>query len=560
MAGYKETPRQKMIGMMYLVLTALLALNVSKDILNAFVVVNEGLVKTTSILTKKNDQILADLEKAKAMDEAKVGPYLDKALKAKSYADEVVAYITDLKREIIAYTEFGDKELQEVEYEHVKLVDGKKIKEKRTVKVADFPLEYVGKKDNYDKPMEILIGQSSDGSGGKARELRNRLLKLKADMMELIPEKRRESVNLGFDDLEIDVFVKEIGKSSNWEMRTFYHTVLAADVIILNRLIAEVLNIQAEVIAELTTDIDRKNFKFDVINAKVIPNSSIVLAGSEYLADIIVAAYSTTSTPKVYIKEGVESLSPAEIASATLIEGDSGVVTYRSGTSGSGERKYAGLVEVVKPGTDEKDYYPFNGAYNVSPPSATVSADAMNVVYRGLDNPLSISVPGVPNEKVRVSFSGCTSTSKGGGKYTIKPSTGPEVTVSVSADIGGRTVSMGAPFKFRVKNVPMPIPKIAGANSGTVGKMLIVNSPTVAAVLEDFQFEGVTFRVNSFTVVTSKGLGVSRSAVTGNRLDASAITAIRAAPSSSKMYIDDIRATGPDGRTTILPSISLTLQ
>lgn len=558
MAGYKETPRQKMIGMMYLVLTALLALNVSKDILNAFAVVNDGLEKTTQILTKKNSLLISELETAKALDEAKVGPYFIKAMQAKKLTDELVAYITELKREVIAYTEFGDKSLVEVEYDYVKLVNGKKEKEKRTAKVADFPLEYIGKKDNFDKPMEILIGQSHDGSAGKSRELKNMLLKFKTDMIELVPEKRRKNVDLGFDDLEEDIFVKEIGKSLGWEMRTFYHTVLAADVIILNKIIAEVLNIEAEVITEITGDISRRDFKFDKIDAKVVPNSSLVLSGSEYFADIFVAAYSTTQTPQVYIKEGVDNLSESDIASARLIEGDSGVVQYRTSASGSGERKYAGLVKVQRPdGTAE--YYPFAHTYNVQPPSATVAADKMNVFYRGLQNPISVSVPGVPAEKVTISVTGATTTSAGAGKYNVLPGAGAEATVNVGANVGGKTSNMGS-FKFRIKPLPPPIPKIAGVNSGSAGKAVIVNSPFVAAVLEDFLFDGIQFKVNSFVVSTQKGVASVREPVNGNRLNEKAIANVRGAPSGSKMYIDEIRAVGSDGRSQILPSISITLQ
>ena len=151
MAGAKETPRQKMIGMMYLVLTALLALNVSKDILNAFVIVNEGLVISNKNTTKKNDFVYDAFNKAMINGAAKVKPFKDKADKAKQYSKDLVKFIEDLRTEIVCYAEFKTK----------KDVNSEAWKKADTISMAN-----VKNKSNYDRPMEILIGQSHDGSSG----------------------------------------------------------------------------------------------------------------------------------------------------------------------------------------------------------------------------------------------------------------------------------------------------------------------------------------------------------------------------------------------------------
>ena len=172
MSSGKQTPRAKMIGMMYLVLTALLALNVSKDILNAFVIVNKGLETTTESFGQKNDVTYKAFDFALKNDKTKVQDFYNKAQKAKAYSTEMVKYIEDLKKEL---------------YMHV---DG------IPKNVADTTsLEYVNAKDNMDIPGEILIGSTSDGATGKARKLKEKINEYRKNVLALLKEK----IELGLD-------------------------------------------------------------------------------------------------------------------------------------------------------------------------------------------------------------------------------------------------------------------------------------------------------------------------------------------------------------------------
>lgn len=247
MAGYKETPRQKMIGMMYLVLTALLALNVSKDILEAFVVVNESLVVTTENIQKKNNISYANFEKQNLINPNKVGPFYKKALQARYYANSLVQYIESLKKTIVGEAEGLD-----------------------TATAAKLPLRDVQKKDNYDIPTNFFIGQSQDGSKGKARDLKDSITSFKKRMKALL--KDTIGLNLGLLTEDTD---NEIEGHVNWEMKNFYHLIMAGVVTNLNRIVSEVRNAEFDVVNSLYREISAEDFKFDKIDAKVVPKSSL---------------------------------------------------------------------------------------------------------------------------------------------------------------------------------------------------------------------------------------------------------------------------------------------
>lgn len=191
-----ETPRQKLIAMMYLVLTALLALNVSVDILNAFVIVNESMEETNKIFSDKVEANYSAFERALAENETKARPDYDKAKQVKAWADELVAYIQNVKWEVIAKTE------------GISLEDAKT----RSIRA-------VKKKDNYDIPTHYFIGDSPDGSKGKARELKEKIITFKTNILSVLPEDKHEQVQIGLN-VEGD-FTDLNNKVKNWEMATF---------------------------------------------------------------------------------------------------------------------------------------------------------------------------------------------------------------------------------------------------------------------------------------------------------------------------------------------------
>lgn len=176
MAGYKETPRQKMIGMMYLVLTALLALNVSVEILNAFLVVNESMETTVRTFSSKTDDYYSRFEEQFKNDPVKVKPYWEKAQQARVLSNDIKTYLTNVKYEAISRSERIP-------------IDSAKVR----------PLYTLGSKDKYDETTIYFIGNSNDGSKGKAGEMRIKIAKYKQDLISLIDAGERANIKIGLD-------------------------------------------------------------------------------------------------------------------------------------------------------------------------------------------------------------------------------------------------------------------------------------------------------------------------------------------------------------------------
>ena len=285
MAGAKETPRQKMIGMMYLVLTALLALNVSKDILDAFILINDSLEITNDNFARKNDLSYSVFKQQLALSPEKVRPFYDKAMKAKGYSEELIKYIDDRK------------------FEMVSLVEGISIAEASKLKLKD-----VQAKDNYDKPTTYWIGGSEDGSKGKARELKTKINEFKEKMSALLDEGQRKNVKLGLEtNLE---YADKSGTKESWETYNFAHIVTAALITNLSKMVNEVRNAEFDVISALYSGISSSDFKFDKISAKVVPKSQIVMVGDNFEAEIFVAAYDTKDNPTIVVGDDIDTAKP----------------------------------------------------------------------------------------------------------------------------------------------------------------------------------------------------------------------------------------------------------
>lgn len=533
MAGAKETPRQKMIGMMYLVLTAMLALNVTRDIMNAFITVDQSLVVTKDNFEKKIESLYSDFDKALAEDEKKVKEFHDKAMLVKNYTNEVVTLINDIRTELVMEVDGVEKNVAD------------------TMMAKD-----LNAADNYDIPTHLLCGSDeAKGHNGKAHEIHLKVDEYKEKILNLFEnESVRNSLKLGLD--MNDSYNPVTKQKETWEIRHFYHNVAAAAIALLNKTILEVKNAEAEALNALLKEISARDFKFDKIEAKVVPKSKYVLSGSPYEADIFVAAYSTTQNPEVLIGK-YDTTTGKFLGEPEKIQGSAGKVKYVVNASGLGPQEYQGVINIQAPDGTVKPYH-FKSDYVVGKPAATISADKMNVFYRGLQNPVSISAPGVAAGQEKVSITGANFKKTGPGKYIIEPTESNKVTITVSAELNGKVTRMGAQ-EFRVKNVPTPTPKVAGKSSGAVGKALLKAAPFVSADLEDFLFDGVSFKVVSFTFSTTVNGLIKEEQCRGNKLNDGALSLVNTAKRGQKVYFENIKAVGPDGKTKTISSVILKL-
>ena len=531
-----ETPRQKLIGMMYLVLTALLALNVSTEIIQSLVIVNESLETTNKNFSAKVEGAYYNFQKQVKANPEKVKPFFDKAMNVQKFTNEMVAYITNTK------------------WENISKENRCSIEEAQTT-----PLGEIKSRDKYDESTSYYFNGSEDGAAGKAGELRRKIDEYRSKILGLIDNPKEKSRLDSTMGLRTNLAYKDAGGSKQtFEQHFFYHTILAANVVILNKIINEVRNVEFDVLALLYSSISEKDFKFDKIDVAVVPKSIFVTSGQEFEADVFVAALNTKDAPEIFYGSDVDTISNKIIGAPISVPASGGVGKLKIAAGGSGPKTYGVVINVKDPITGVSVPYSVKGEYYVIPPAVTISPTKMNVFYIGVPNPVSIGVPGVPNEKVRAGISGSGgSIVKSGkpGEYTVTVSSVGEATVSVSADMNGASRSMGS-MKFRVKKVPDPIGYVAGVKSGAISKSALLANPIVIAKLENFDFD-LNFVVLSFTLSYKfQGDFISESSA-GSRFSSSQINAINKCGKGSKVYIEDIKAKGPDGTIRTLPAVNL---
>ncbi|MDP1622950.1 MAG: gliding motility protein GldM [Bacteroidales bacterium] len=535
MAGYKETPRQKMIGMMYLVLTALLALNVSKQIMDAFIVVNESMETTNENFSKKLDNTYSKFKIQYQLNPNKVGAFWEKAQQAHILSENLSQYIDSIKYLVIMRTD-----------KLASMDEARKI-----------TLRETKRKDNYDIPTRFFIGSSPDGSAGEAKILREKIETYKKQMLELVDPKFRASIKMGM--VTQGPFYDADGKKQNWEMHNFYRTILAATVTILNKTKAEVYNAEFDVVNHLYGSIDALNFKFDKIKAKVIPKSSYIFLGEEYQAEILVGAYDTKQNPNVRYALGADTLTPANYKKATSLEGSQGLVLLKLAGSTEGLKKFAGIIKIISPLGDTMSFH-FKDEFIVARPAITISPSKMNVFYIGVDNPVEISVPGSP-ERIIPTIS--TGSIRPEGKEWIVTNltagSAREAVISVNAVFSGKTKNMGS-YTFRLKTVPDPVIKVASKNEGFISKSLLMASPyLIPEMPPGFDFD-LRYVVTSFIFSTSTAAGEGSDAkVQGNRLTPEILKTITNSRKGQRIWFDDIYVKGPDGTRKVNASLSLKL-
>lgn len=568
MAGGKETPRQKMIGMMYLVLTALLALNVSKEILNSFVLINESLEVTNKNFTGKNQSQYAAFDAALANDEAKVSKWHSDAYAVKELADGLVEHIEGLKQYLIMKTDKMDT-TEVMQYVN-DLKNAKSESDRKSAAImvdSLFGLRNVNSKDNYDIATNIMIG----GEEGKLKEGPNTASELVGKLNgfrdELIgkldPSKGAsiiEALKVNFDtEKKLKVSASE---SETWPLANFYHIPLAAVITNLSKIQTDVRNAESDVVKYLFREVDASDFKFDTLAAKIIaPN--LVFAGDEYKAEIFVAAFSTTQNPEVLIGKVDTSdggLKMTGSIDSTSVVVDRGVGTYTVSASSEGLKKYEGIIQVKSP-SGQMIPYKFESEYMVMKTGVVVSPTKMNVLYVGVDNPISVSVPGVAPENVRPTLSGgnlAPDSKAGKGNYIATVKGGKTATVNVSAELGGSMRAMGK-FDFRVKRVPDPEAYCAGQTDGLISKNKLAAAGAVIPKMKNFDFD-LTFRVTSFEVTMNIGGDLLTTSAKGNRFTDGMKGKIKSLKSGSRVYIENIKAVGPDGIPRKLKPINFKIQ
>ena len=504
------SPRQKMINLMYVVLMAMLALNVSTEVLNGFSIVEESLKRTTQNSTLENLAIYDDFAVQMKQNPQKVKQWYDKSQQVKKMSDALYNLADELKEAI------------------VKEADGK-----------NGDVRNIRNKEDLEAANQVMLAPGR----GRGKELFEAINNYRANMLKMVTTPRQKKLIISNLTTEIPKDAQAMGK--NWQEYMFESMPASAAVTLLSKLQSDVRYAEGEVLHTLVQNIDVKDIRVNLLDAFVIPNSQTVVRGDRFSARIVMAAVDTTQVPDIYIGN----------QKVDLRDG-----LYETVCGRTGDFTLAGYMETVN-GNGDRVRRDFSQKYTVVDPSATVSADLMNMLYAGYNNPISVSVPGVPSNKVQATMTNGTLQPVGPGKYIARPSKiGQDATITVTSTNTGRPQQMGQ-YTFRVRKLPDPTPYIAMKDEhgnptrykgGGLAKSQLIAADAIGAAIDDGILD-IGFRVQNFETVFFDNMGNAvPMASDGASFSARQKDTFRKLARNRRFYISRVTVVGPDGLTRTL--------
>jgi gliding motility-associated protein GldM len=515
MALPKE-PRQKMINMMYLVLTALLALNVSSEILNAFVTVNGSITKSNDLITDKNkltyESFAEKLKDQQTHDQA--AQWAPKADEARKLSADLYDYIEGLKGELTK--EAGTHEDHHTGKQEINA-------------------------DNIDAAVRLMDQK------GKGKELYAKLGDYRKSMLGLLGNEAGPFEK----SIPIDLTVPA-SKSGNkygndvngWTQSYFHMTPAIAGLTILSKFQNDVKSTEAQVVDHFHKKIGEVKLVYNKFQAIATSNTTYAMPGDPVEITAGVGAFSDAAKPKITINGQSMPLTP------------DGTAIYKTSASGTGEHPVNVVIEFLKP-NGETERVTKTIKYTVGIPSgASVFLEKMNVLYIGVENPLTISGGSAGAEKTSVSFAdGSISRSGASGHWIAKPSKPGMSKIVVTAD--------GKRFEFpmRLKYLPPPAAFVGSKKGGAIASAELKAIGAVIAKLEDSDFEA-PFKVVSYKIGAVGGpiQLYQEFPNEGNRWSGQAAGLISRCGPGTRVFFDQIQVIGPDGRKREIPSLNFTLK
>lgn len=503
-----KEPRQKMINIMYLFLTAMLALNISAEILNAFKTVNRSLENTNKQVNLSTATIMKSLEEKKsdATTAERANIWYPKAEQVVKISQQLYDYIESLKSKILVSA--GGK-------------------------AGDPNSEF--DEGNQDKVTKLMVTE------GEAKKLYDALTKYKTDILGI-----DSAIKIEFDkSLNIDLSNPpgRDGKTKSWEIAYFNMVPTVAGLTILSKFQNDIKTAENKVVAFCHSKVGEVKVIFDTYTAIVGQNSNYLMPGQELEIKAGVGAFSKAAQPSI------------TIGGSNVAIGEEGYALYKTQAGGVGSHSVPVRISFFNQTTGKEDVREVKVDYVVGSANASIALDKMNVLYIGVDNPVTIAASGGGDDKVNVSISGGGGSISrvGAGKYVVRVSQQSDdcrITVNVDGKVAGAA-------QFRVRQIPGAQATIGGFVSGdNIPAGTFRAQGGVAAWIKDFPFD-LKYTVTQFTISTDSDDGdIVETTCTGNAFNARAQEIIRTQVKAGKtVYIDNIRVQQEDGQNKKVPSL-----
>jgi gliding motility-associated protein GldM len=509
MAGGKETPRQRMIGILYLVLLGLVAMNVPDSLLDAFKNITNSLDSSRKNVITGIDNTYSAFEQTKLKEQPeRAKPVYAKAKEASRIATELDKYIEELKALLVKEGGGINPEINDVDA-----------------------------RDDLDISPRVMVADK------RADKLRKLIDETRDKLIGLLSEKERTGINFSLNAVDPP---KNGDVKKNWQESNFGDGIpLGAALTTLAKIQADAKNAENEVVKKILGEVDVAVVNLDQFSAVAVAPTSYVLVGQPYTAEVFLTASDSKSSPDISV-------------GGSRLPTESGRGKYSGSTSSEGVKTWIGTISVKQTDGTIKTYTTQPQTYTVARPSAVVSPDAMNVLYIGVPNPVSISAPGISKSNLRVSMTGGTITPSGNG-YTVTVSNMGTATVNVSGEVSKGKVMVLGSTNFRVKRIPDPKAQFAGKSGGKITAANIKAQDAVFANLENFEFNA-KFNVTRFTIVIQRPRQDAQIiSGTGNQLTAAMRNAMNTVTGGALVAFKDIIAVGPDGAQRGLDDIVFTV-
>ncbi|MCC8143748.1 MAG: gliding motility protein GldM [Tannerellaceae bacterium] len=511
-----NSPRQRMINLMYLVFIAMMALNVSSEVLDGFGLVEDSLQTTISNSSRRNEIVAEELDAYYHSNPGKVQEWYTKGREVKLASDELYDYIQDLKVKIVKTADGEERDVNNINHKD-------DLEAASRVMLAPISGEGKNLRERMDKYREMLAGMVQDSAKTRI---------LEASLSTTAPHKAGLNIR-------------------TWETALFENMPVAVAVTLLTKLQSDVRYAEGEVLSNLLSSVDVGDYRVNQITAQVIPESQIVMRGSQYRANIVLSAVDSTKRPTVFVN------------GKQLSDEDHGMFSVTTGATGTFPVK--GYIEM--PGSDGSMMRrEFESEYYVTEPSATVAPTLMNVLYAGIDNPIRIAVPGVPSGNVTASMTNGTLT-RNGDLWIAKPSqVGTEAIVTVNARMANGRMVETARTTFRVRALPDPLPyieykdqngNIRKFKGGSIAKRSLVEADGILAAIDDDLLD-VKYTVLRFELTFFDSMGnVIPEVSQGSQFTERQKDYIRRLTRGKRFYVSRVVAKGPDGVERTIPPIEV---
>lgn len=489
----KLNPRQRMINLLYIVLMAMLAINVSNDVMDGYHTVDGWLLKSEAVTEDDNKLLLSALEKQAELNPRKAAPWFGNGRILKEKSDSLVDFICSLKTLVAEET------------------DGKS--------------DYIGKLENGDNlsvAEKVFLSKESN----MGERLRKRLIEFRDDVAAMTDDSSLRKIIASFIDVD---------DNSSWEESMFYNIPASGAMTLLSAMVNNIRFVENTLLGHFAEEMDIKDVRMNAFKALAVAKSQTVIRGDRFSADILLASVDTTTVPEFKVDGDFAVSSDGHVERMCPSVGQFSLDGSVIVTDKEGNRHESG----------------FSLPYTVIEPRATISADIMNVLYAAYENPVSVSVPGWTSDKVGISAVGARVVDKGQGHYTIVPyPQARQVTLTAAVDINGRRTVMDS-RTFNVRSLPAPTAYLSlGAErfqGGFVDKSRLLKAERLEAAIDDGILD-IRYRVTGFVMLVFDGIGNAKALKSnGAGFTEEQKRLLSSQGKGKRIILTDISAVGIDG-------------